>query len=399
MKTLRRLLAGLFVLLLFLPILERQFHIFPEARLYGVERSTRGATFTWKGWWDGAYQRDFERRLTRRFGLRGHLVKTFNEIRFTIFRETDARAGTRIVIGRNGWLYDRNYVLRHGAPAKSAPEKRRQIVEDLRRLQEALSARGIAFAVVLAPTKVTLYPENAPSRLLRPPEQRGPGEYDEIRPLLEAAGVRVMDGVQLLLRKKEEQPHPLFSKTGTHWNYLAAGFVVEELTAELRRQTGKNLPILRPVGVEIDRKVFGSDNDLGQLLNIWRTDAIAGPQVHPRFAADIEGEPYRPNILFVGDSFVHTLTRILDDAAFYRARDTFYYFKRRFSYPTETDEPLDGARFDWRQELLERDAVVLEICEYWLPNIGFGFVGAALNFLEGGAAAAAPRAEGAPDDE
>ena len=207
-----------------------------------------------------------------------------------------------------------------------------------------------------------------------------------------------MDGMELLARRKQEQPHPLFPRTGTHWNYLAAGYVVEELTVELRRQSGRDFPVIRPVAVTVDRTPEGTDNDLGQLLNIWRTEAIAGPQVHPSFAREGGGEAHRPNILFIGDSFVHTLTHVLDRMEYYRARDTFYYFRRRFTYPGGGDEPLDGSRFDWRRELLERDAVVIEICEHWLPNIGFGFVASALAFLDGDTAAEL-RAEGTPDDD
>ena len=84
----------------------------------------------------------------------------------------------------------------------------------------------------------------------------------------------------------------------------------------------------------------------------------------------------------IGDSFSFTLISIMEREHLFKQCDLFYYFKRRFSWPAGTNAPIDFANLDLKRELLRRDAVIIEINEYWLPQYGFGLLRPAISALE-----------------
>lgn len=380
MKLSVQITNALFGFLLALPLLQRSVRILPPAQLYGAEAVPPRPVFTWRDWLDGAYAPAMERRFDARLSVREHLVRTDNQLAYSLFGRLGARRGTQIVRGLDGWLYEKAYVDDYNRGPEDPDEAVRR-AREARRLQDLLSARKIGFAVLLAPGKVTVYPEHLPPGTLRRPAG-APGDYDLARAALDAEGVNVLDARELFLRWKPDSEFPLFPRTGTHWSYAAAARLSGELYRNLERQTGFAYPELRLEGVRPARTFLHEENDLGELLNLWSRRALAGPQAHP--VVTVRPAPGRPlpRLLFVGDSFAHTLNRLLDDHHAAGRQDLLYYFKRRFTYPGGAEEPVDRERIDLRAELLSRDAVILVIGEAWLPDIGFGFLEAAARALE-----------------
>ena len=107
-------------------------------------------------------------------------------------------------------------------------------------------------------------------------------------------------------------------------------------------------------------------------MNLWSGRPLAGPQVHP--VAEVRPGAHLPDVLFVGDSFVFTLTNFMDRHGLYRKRNTYYYYNREYFWPAAPNAPLDKRQLDLLAEVRGRDAVVIEVGEYWLPRVGFGFV-------------------------
>ncbi len=369
----------LFSLLLLFPLSQTVFHWLPEMPLAGVEKTPAEPRFHALAWWDGSLQERFEPWFNAKVGLRGWMVRTYNQIHNVLFRKF-AGTGTKVVQGREGVLFEKVYVDAFHAPRQRRQKELRDVCEGVRALQDALAERGIAFLLVIAPSKAEILPEFLPEWVDVGGRPAKRSAREDMVPLLQEYGIQHMDVNALFRRWKSERAPSMFSKGGTHWNHYAAARVTGEILNALGRQTGRAMPVLEVTGVLTNDVVWATDNDLGQLLNLWSSQRFAGTQTHPVLRTS-RSDPL-PDILFVGDSFVLTLTRILDEAGLYRKRDTFYYFNRRFGYPADVDEPLDRGRLDIPAELRGRDAVVIEINEYWLPRIGFGFVKAALKALE-----------------
>ncbi len=407
MKWISRVFVVVFVLLLCLPKLQRVFHIFPRVYLGGSEAEPYQPPLAWGTWLDGSFQAACEQRYIWRFSFRGYLVRTWNQLQYSLFDRQPARGGTEVVIGRNRWLYEKNYIRDYNRPAKTPLPELRARVARLRRFQDLLQTNGIACLLVIAPSKVEIYPEYVPPGWLAPDRAARRTDYDNLVPLLNELGIHYIDAHRDFLERKQAGAPLLFAAAGTHWNYYGAGLVVSQILARLERLTGKDFPDLSITGVEVDTRPHGTDNDLEKVLNLWGSGNLwdtlttVAPQVHPRFRVTPGAD--RPDILFLGDSFVHTLTEVMDELDLYRRRDTLYYFNRRYRYPVpnpegierfayleQNTEPINRHQMDFRKELAGRDAVVIEVTEFWLPQIGFGFPEFVLNAAEKASAAPSP---------
>ena len=391
MKTFLLLAAILFSLFLAMPLVQKATSLPLDYPLAGVEPTAARPAAGFSAWWNGTLQSAFDAWINQHVGFRGFLVRTANQLNFTLFRELPLHGGTQVRMGRAGMLFEKPYVDAYNANGKKRRGDFPNISASTRRLQDRLAADGIAFLLVIAPSKAEIYPEFLPADadLAGRPSRRS--NYQYIVEYLRQDGVNLVDAHELFLQWKAAPGTPrLFANGGTHWNDYGAARVVEEILRRLRELTGKDLPTVKIAGAVTNRTIVGQDNDLGELVNLWSGRPLAGPQVHP--VVETQAGGYLPDVLLVGDSFGNTLTGFMDRHALYRRRDTYYYYNRHYSYPAGTDAALDKGRLDLLEELRGRDAVVVEVDEYWLPRIGFGFVRDALNAYD--ALDAAKAAEG-----
>jgi len=363
--------------------------MFPRTHLHGVERRAPDPQFTFESWLDGRYQERRDRYFRERVGFRSLLIKTYNQINFSLFGIVAKTKGTQVIVGKDNYLYEAVYVNAYNTPGSTPETALRGCVRDLRALQDKLAARNIGFLLVIAPSKVEIYPEYVPDDMLVPGRSARRTEYDRIVPLIEEFGVHCLDAHRLFLEEKNTGQHALFSRGGVHWNYYGAAIVLSRIISEIELQTGRDFISITRTGVMVDYTPRGTDNDLGELLNIWQTRRMIGPQVHPVLKNQAGGDGQPMNLLFIGDSFVHTLTEILTEQQICERWDMLFYYRRRFTPAGRSDDALDRSELDWKSELLARDAVLLEINEYWLtrlggrhvPDLGFGFVKDALSAL------------------
>ena len=365
--------AIVFSLLLALPLVQMRTGLPPDYPLAGVESTATPPAVGRSAWWNGTMQAEFDAWINQRIGLRGLLVRTANQANFSLFRELPQRSGTQVLLGRDGMLFEKVYVDAYNRSGRRPGWELRNISSSTRRLQDRLAQDGIAFLLVIAPSKAEIYPEFLPESadVAGRPERRS--NYQNFLVNLKADGVNLVDAHELFLEWKTEPGTPrLFSNGGTHWNEYGAARIVGEIMRRLRELTGKDLPAVRIAGAITNRTIVGEDNDLGELANLWTGRPLAGPQVHP--VAEVQAGSHLPDLLFIGDSFVFTLTNFMDRHGLYRKRDTYYYYNRQYFYPEAPNAALDKRQLDLLAELRGRDAVVIEVGEYWLPRVGFGFV-------------------------
>lgn len=373
MKTFLLVAAILFSLVLALPLVQMATGLPPDYPLAGVETTATRPAAGWAAWWNGTLQPDFDGWINQRIGLRGWLVRTANQLNYALFRELPRRSGTQVLLGRDGMLYEKVYVDAYNQSGRRLGKELRNISASTKRLQDRLAADGIAFLLVIAPSKAEIYPEFLPPEadVAGRPARRS--NYENFVKYLRADGVNLVDAHELFLQWKSAPGAPrLFANGGTHWNEYGAARVAAEIARRLRAATGKDLPTVEIVGAVTNRTIVGEDNDLGELVNLWSGRPLAGPQVHP--VVDVRPGAHLPDVLFVGDSFVFTLTNFMDRHGLYRKRNTYYYYNREYFWPAAPNAPLDKRQLDLLAEVRGRDAVVIEVGEYWLPRVGFGFV-------------------------
>jgi hypothetical protein len=115
------------------------------------------------------YPSRFEQAFNDRFGGRRLLLLVEQTVTAGVFRTSPA---ANVLLGREGWLYwlgedgrslDRNF---RGTLAVGNLELT-SVASELKRRQDFLAARGIAYVVTIVPEKFTIYPEFLPPWAVR----------------------------------------------------------------------------------------------------------------------------------------------------------------------------------------------------------------------------------------
>lgn len=385
---LSRILGVSFVLILFLPILEGKYDLFPVVQLAGAEKRVTKPAFTSESWFDGSYQKRLNEYREKRLGLRSYFVKTFNQIHYTLFYQVTGASGgkTDIVIGKDGWLYEKGYINKLNAPSRDDGYCISVRARQLQALQRFFISKGIPFVFVLAPSKPEIYPEQLPKNVsLRPLPSGKVTDYSCLTQELDSLDVDYVDCTRLFLKEKKESGYDLFSPGGVHWNKYGAALAWQNVSAIARAQQDISLPPFRISGVE--RKPSEPvEADLAFLLNIWYSTIIKRPTDYPIFNIATTGQK-KPSILLVGDSFLFTIADILIRAEQSLDVDAWYYFNTEYHYtvqdgrlmelPLATSSRIDRREIDWQKVLSDKDLVVLVQTKKSLPDVGFGFLRAA----------------------
>ena len=386
----KRIAVWVFVGLLWLPTLQRVTKVIPLEPLHGATNRMEKPRWTLTDWFSGAYQSGQERYFSRKFGLRPAFVRTFNQVHFSLFGRVPGRRGTQVVVGQDHWLYERPYVNHLLSPARIPDEDLQRLARRLRALQDALQQAGKAFVLVLSPSKAEVYPQHLPADTLAPGlPLAGSGDHQRLIPMLEAAGVRVVNTPALFAARVDSAPYPLFARGGTHWNYYSIYLVLDALLAELNPQLPAAVPVPDYSQV-VMAPPRGTDTDLADLLNLWRNPTLRAPAPYAHVVASEWSPAERPDVLVVGDSFSLTLIDALRAGHVSGKLDFLYYFKRHFDVPPG-DEPLvygevPNARLDhrdvnWDRFLQDKQIILLEINQIMLSKHGWGFIEAALAAL------------------
>ena len=372
MRIAQSLLIVAFFGVLSLPGLFRLSGIQSGLVLKGVTRPNKEVELCHDSFHDQSYQKSVEQNFLRKSGLRPYLVKTDNQINFSLFRQLSNSYGFKAVLGRNNHLIERAYLASASKLGSKSEEKLEQKVKRLKSFQEALSSKGVEFLLLISPSKPGLYPEVVPAEFRVEGEDRQ-SSYERFLPLLERYGVNHFDTRAFLEGKKDESEHAFFSPSGTHWNALGACLVTSELISRISTMIGKALKQIdcRPVGMRA--KPLPIDQDLSDLANLWRPDVLLEPvpQVANRTIAS--GNEFRPNVLFVGTSFMWALLRYFDFHHTFAKRNLYYYFKRDYKYPQMSNHPIARDKISWRH-IAKRDIVIFEVNEAFVNRVGYGFM-------------------------
>ncbi len=384
----RTVLAIVFVLLAALPFIQKGTKLFPTYPLHGRENRVKKPTWTLSSIFSGEAARQFEAYFSQKVGFRGRVVRGVNQFNFSVFGKITGNMGTPVILGDDYWLYEKEYVKHYSRVFGINNRSRLEFVNGLKELQDKLEAHGIAFVLLISPSKPEIYPEHLPEkyqgRIVKEPSKRA---YLMTKPELIAAGVNVFDVRELFEALKPTTPF-LFPKTGTHWSYYGSYLACRALLQELndKRDLGIAIPQLDNLAMG---PPIGTDSDLLQILNLLWFDPSGQLQPYPKVSVEAAPMTDRLDILVVGDSFSFTLIDSLNLCRAANNIDLHYYFKRYYHYPS-TDAPgymmdhvgadagsIDRESVNWQDLLLKKDLVILEMNEIMLSSRGWGFIKAA----------------------
>ena len=358
-------LVGLQVVWPFLPQFDK---------LHGLTATPPPVKWEWTEFKSGNVARQIEAWYNVRVGLRNLWVALDNQVSYTFFGEVNPRSeGTRVIAGEHDWFFEYQYIETAVSTSlwKAAVPT---VVARLKSVQEKLARRGIPLLVVVAPSKVEVYPEHVPAAYFG---GRKPADYvtdfELARPLLQAAGINYYDGPARFAAWKAAGQRNLFARAGTHWSYQSSLQVLQEIRERLNPVMRHPLPELTVSSTPVGPPRL-TDRDLLDLANLYISTPyehpLPYPVLKPQYAVPNE---QLPRILWVHDSFGWVLIDQLYAAhAMQPSESLNYYTWYRIPGGVKTDRDLK--KIDWETYLKSYDAVVIVWTEIAFDFDSWGFV-------------------------
>ncbi len=245
---------------------------------------------------DNAYYLSFDRYFNDSFSMRAPLIFAKNWLDYHVFRTTDAGD---VYVGRNGWLYSRKSIDDYRKEACGEDREIEWMLLQLHALENMIEASGRRFFFILAPSKVTVYPEFVGFESDSIP--CGQSRYSMLAESLALHPLKSFVRLDEVFKAAKKRQALLFDRTASDWNGLGAMVAAE--TFHRQAFAGElNLPLLDYVSSD-DRRPGDLKN---RLLGL---------------ASDVEQRPFqhlggsqRPGFLsgiVYGDSFLRNLTPYL----------------------------------------------------------------------------------------
>ncbi len=171
----------------------------------------------------------FEAFYNDHFFMRSALITGHNWLRYKF---SNGSSFGELLIGNDGWLYyaKKNMIPDFLGQAPLAPDELRAIRHTLEQRQQLLSEKGIHFMAVVAPNKMSVYPEHLPDHIRKFP---GTTRLDQLSAYLrDHESLVFVDLRQALLTAKAEAL--LYHPKDTHWNDGGGLAAYQEICRRLR---------------------------------------------------------------------------------------------------------------------------------------------------------------------
>jgi len=320
--------------------------------------------------WSAASLGSFPARMDRYYddhmGLRLALIRMQAVLEIEWLRRSPSPS---LVVGRDGWLFfgDERAVAQYQGAAELSPMQLDAWRRYLEAERDALAARGIAFLVVFAPNKHSIYPENMPDHIPRV------GARQPLTQLVEhlraTSTVTVLDLRPALLEAKKRRR--VYHRTDTHWNDTGAHVAYREIL----RAVAAELPGFmhrQPVAVAESRATVPGMG-LARLVGLSERYSEEITTLEPRapeasvapefrashrervrrlepFAMQVDS-PHLPHVVVFRDSFGNALVPFLSES----------FGRTLFAWSRNVDPRI--------VELEKPDVVILEMAERFIGDV------------------------------
>jgi hypothetical protein len=364
----------LFIFSLFLLVFIQEIRPFREVKpLNGAFSTNPYSPFAIDPWFNGDYQKTTESFLNDDFGFRNFLVRLNNQLRFSFFKQTNAKG---VIIGKNNYLYEYGYVLAYNGKDFMGEKALQDSVIKIKQLQDALKNIGKQLLIVLAPSKVRVYPENILDSL-----NTDPGHYTNYmfyKKYLDEAGVNYIDFNTIFEKKKNESKYLLFPQLGIHWSRLEAVRAFDTIVKKLGSLSGNALPEVHITSINEKAELEGPDDDAVKSMNLLRYPKYVN-MAYPDFEVITQNKDQK-NLMVVADSYWWDIfLRKLPHQVF--SHHEFRYYNSEI-WGSHFFGKLLGDTLDTKRHILQYDYIIVMATESNYSRLGYGFFGQALAALK-----------------
>lgn len=291
-------------------------------------------------------------------------------------KELSGYKGTdQVIIGKSGYCYENGYINElYGYSGKyrdCTDEYLEERADKLCYIQEELARRGIAFTLIITPSKASEYERFIPDWYKT--QNNEPVDYvrpvTRLLPMLEERGVHVIDCASYFDEIGLDETFPL---TGIHWNKPAAYEATRALMTSYEEQSGvtaRNLLATKIVRSSTPSGFGNGETDIFGIAysGLSTASAITDDSYYwPEIAVENE-DADAINILVQGGSFCWDFKYYMETYGICRRFHQFYY--NTWQGVSSVDPFRRGDR-GWEKVLDSIDYVVFECNEQFVCMMG-----------------------------
>jgi len=267
------------------------------------------------------YGKDFEAYFNDHYGFRDLLIRTKNQIDFSLFHQSN-----ELIIGKDGYFFYRTEIETEEFPLDLEWEQGKdKLWSNFKALHEYFAARGMMLVTIPIPLKNTVYPELLPSWAVKRPKITA---FHKFRKMLAEGDLPYVDAYQALMDNIDEAP--FFHRTDFHWNDVGAAYVGRAIVNELGQRTRLGVSWTEPIAKKEYENFSGGQNLSLAIFNpptetTWIDQAaLLGQSSYTEgeslfrfsFKSLNQRSPLLPNTVILADSFGEC----------FRTTDLPYYF-------------------------------------------------------------------------
>ena len=356
--------------IMFIPLLQRYVFYFKEKLLLGASIPADDTILTLNSWLSGRYQMRTEDFLNEKFGFRSFFVRINNQKRFSLFGKTSAND---VIIGKQKVLYQRMY---YDAFIGTDHKDEAIIAEQVRRykyVQDVLQTQNKHLLFIIAPGKVSFFPEYIPDELSL--QRVNPSNYEVVVNELQKNDVNYIDFRDYFIRIKDQASYPLFPRSGTHWSGYAATIVMDSLVKYIEHVMQQDIPDfeLKP-GTITNKDMRWTDSDIGDAMNLL-VPIKNWDMYYPEINFIDQPEKKKPELLLIGDSFSQSLFKFYPyfDHLF-GSQSVFWGYNRIIAWPDSLEKKYINVKtLNLEDEIRKREFIVIVSTEQNLGTFSFDF--------------------------
>jgi hypothetical protein len=356
--------------LLSAPLLQKYIFCFNQKPLLGALIPAQDTVITLNGWFSAQYQTIRENYLNENFGFREFFVRLNNQKNFSLFKKTSAFS---VIIGKNDVLYQNNYYDSYIGADYAGEDYILDEVQKFKFVQDYLLKYNKYLLFIIAPGKVSFFPEYLPDDLPLTPVN--PSNYNIAIRVLNNNKVNFIDFRNYFLKIKDQSPYPLFPKCGTHWSGYAATIVMDSIIRYFESWSKVDMTDFQvKPGIVTDKNLRWTDEDIGGTMNLlvplsnWKT-------AYPEIIFCNQPEKVKPNLLLIGDSFSQSLFKFYPYFENLLGTESVYwYYNNIVAWPDSIGEKYIAVKsLDLYNEVMKRDYVLIVSTDENLKTFSFGF--------------------------
>ena len=299
------------------------------------------------------YQKLLANSFNNGFTGRSWLIRLCGEAYIRLFHSS---ATDDVVVGRRDNLY-------YNAPAfafvdeycvmRQPPDTLRPIVDNLRRWRDNCLSRGVGFAIVITPSKASIYPEDLPAPWRRRYDLR-PRNYDQFVRLLQAEKIRYVDGHLLTLEAKKYALAPMFPDCGIHWGEYASLITTNAVLSELQSQ-GQPVQPIENAQIIVSESPSARDSDMLPFMKRLSSSKkyLVSTTIVPPCNVN---EAQRPKLVMIGGSFLEAMIKQLSASHEFSEINLLFYYN------------WNKEKVDVEREVFPAQCLILEINEQKLVD-------------------------------